>query len=642
MKRSNSFRPFRALLTVLIALLLFISATYAQWFENGTPVCVTAGDQLSPEIACDSRGETVIAWKGGGVVLQRINAFGDLLWDPDGVALCHGNTKQHTLLADQAGGAIVAWSYRRGADYEVYVQRVTRFGNPLFAGSGLDICAASGDKESPSIAPARNGDHIVVWQDARGIDTDIYAQRVSSDGVLLWDDLGLPVCAETGAQEAPLILEDGRGGAIVAWIDARGADRDIFAQRIDGDGIPQWASGGIPLCAAVGNQDGLRIIPDGSGGVIAVWQDARGGDMDIYAQRISADGSILWGAEGVPVCAAAADQSQPTAVPDGKGGVIAAWSDLRDSEADIMAQRIDASGAGLWQTGGVPLCTSPGNQTIPYAAVDGAAGAIVAWQDERGDGPDIHAQRISASGGIAWIENGVAVCNAPGEQLSPRITPDGVGGAIIPWEDVRSGEIDIYAQRITGSGRPAELPVSNYSATLGRDGITVKWTVSSDAELLRFSVWRSEGAGDDYHRIMASIEQRGDSFSFTDEAFIAGITYTYMIEYRSGNRSYILFTTEPVHVPAEKHPQVQSHPNPFNPSTTISFELPARGHVTLDIYDAAGRRIVGLVDAVQDEGLHRIVWDGRDSSGSQVASGIYFSRLTAGGSTVTRKMVLVR
>ena len=642
MKRNNKYLLLRVLPTVLIALLLFISATYAQWFENGTPVCVTAGDQLSPEIASDSRGETVIAWRGGGVVVQRINAFGDLLWDADGVVLCHGNTKQHTLLADQAGGTTVTWSYRRGPSFEVYLQRLTRFGRPLFGGRGLDICTADGDKESPSIAQAGNDEYIVAWQDARGIDTDIYAQKVSSGGVLLWDEAGLPVSAEAGTQEAPVTLADGEGGVIVVWIDSRGAGKDIYAQRIDGDGTPLWTSGGIPLCAAVGDQGGLKIVTDGAGGVIAVWQDGRGADLDIYAQRVSANGSILWSTDGSPVCAVTADQSLPTAVPDGSGGVIAAWSDLRGAGADIMAQRLDATGTELWHAGGIPLCTSPGDQTIPYTAVDGAGGAIVTWQDERGESPDIHAQRISASGGIIWDENGVVVCNAPGEQLSPKIAPDGVGGAFMPWEDIRSGETDIYVQRLTGSGRPAEPPISNYSATLGDDGITVKWTVSSDAELLRYSIWRAEGSSEDYQTIMVSIEQRNNSFSFTDETFRNGIAYTYRIEYRSGNRSYLLFTTKPVHVPPEKHPQVQSHPNPFNPSTTISYELPARSHVRLDIYDAAGRRIARLVDAVHEEGQYRIVWNGRDSNGLQVASGIYFSRLSARGSTVTTKMVLVR
>ena len=76
--------------------------------------------------------------------------------------------------------------------------------------------------------------------------------------------------------------------------------------------------------------------------------------------------------------------------------------------------------------------------------------------------------------------------------------------------------------------------------------------------------------------------------------------------------------------------------------STVLLDIGMEPHVTLAIYDAAGRRIVQLVDAVQEEGLHRITWDGRDSRGAQVASGIYFSRLVADGTTVTGKMVLAR
>jgi hypothetical protein len=642
MNRTIRNRLYRVLTTVLIALLLFLSATYAQWFENGTPVCVDSGYQTAPAIASDSRGEAVIAWQGAGVVIQRVNAFGDLLWDPDGVVVCSGNARDYSLVADPLGGAAVAWSQRRGARYEVLLQRITRFGRLLFGANGLDICTANGDMASPAIEQPECNAYIVAWQDSRGIDADIFAQKVNSAGTIMWDGAGLPVCSVPGDQESPAVVIDGAGGVIAVWIDARGPDKDIYAQRISGDGAPLWTSGGIPLCAAAGNQDGVRIMPDGSGGAVAVWQDGRDGSIDIYAQRIDGDGSPLWEANGVAVCAIAADQIQPSAVADGAGGIIVAWSDYRGGEADIMAQRLDASGSEIWQAGGVALCASTGNQSSPFAVADGEGGAIVSWQDDRGSDSDIHAQRISASGSALWIQDGAVVCNAPGDQLAPKIAPDGAGGAFIPWEDRRSGESDIYIQRINAMGSPIQTPVAEYSAFLDNGGITVKWTISEEGEMLRYSVWRSEGRQGIYKSKLVSTVQKGRSFAFTDDTCIPGLTYTYRIEYRSGNRSYSLFTTEPIHIPAEKRPHVQSHPNPFNPSTTISYELPARGRVNLDIYDAAGRRIVRLVDAVQDEGLHRVVWDGRDSNGSEVASGIYFSRLVTVSETVTQKMVLIR
>lgn len=86
----------------------------------------------------------------------------------------------------------------------------------------------------------------------------------------------------------------------------------------------------------------------------------------------------------------------------------------------------------------------------------------------------------------------------------------------------------------------------------------------------------------------------------------------------------------------------QNYPNPFNPSTTISFYLPESGHVTLDIFDIQGRRVVELVNGVVDAGTMNVDWEGLDSRGNQVASGVYFYRLAAGNAESTKKMVLTR
>jgi beta-glucanase (GH16 family) len=91
---------------------------------------------------------------------------------------------------------------------------------------------------------------------------------------------------------------------------------------------------------------------------------------------------------------------------------------------------------------------------------------------------------------------------------------------------------------------------------------------------------------------------------------------------------------------SELHP---CYPNPFNPVTTISFDLRERVPVTLSIYDVTGRRVKTLMDAeAVDAGRHEQVWDGRDESGKIVATGVYFYRLDAGGYSKTRKMVMTK
>ncbi|MCP4545158.1 MAG: hypothetical protein GY835_01680 [bacterium] len=83
-------------------------------------------------------------------------------------------------------------------------------------------------------------------------------------------------------------------------------------------------------------------------------------------------------------------------------------------------------------------------------------------------------------------------------------------------------------------------------------------------------------------------------------------------------------------------------PNPFNPKTTIQFDLPATGMVKLMVFDVTGRRVRTLLDGKAVMGHHEIVWDGRDATGHQVASGLYFTRLIMSESTLTRKMMLLK
>ena len=95
-------------------------------------------------------------------------------------------------------------------------------------------------------------------------------------------------------------------------------------------------------------------------------------------------------------------------------------------------------------------------------------------------------------------------------------------------------------------------------------------------------------------------------------------------------------------VPAPATVLDQNYPNPFNPATTIRYYLPRPGPVTLDVYDVSGKRIVRLIRTYQFEGNHSVGWNGLDGRGAPVSSGAYLSVLTAGGGTISRKMILIR
>jgi hypothetical protein len=87
----------------------------------------------------------------------------------------------------------------------------------------------------------------------------------------------------------------------------------------------------------------------------------------------------------------------------------------------------------------------------------------------------------------------------------------------------------------------------------------------------------------------------------------------------------------------------QNYPNPFNPSTTITFEIRDRAHVTIRVYNVAGQLVRTLVDDVRAPGVtHTVEWDGRNTHGQSVATGMYFYRIATRGFSSTRKMVLLK
>ncbi|MDP2173861.1 MAG: T9SS type A sorting domain-containing protein [Candidatus Cloacimonadaceae bacterium] len=86
----------------------------------------------------------------------------------------------------------------------------------------------------------------------------------------------------------------------------------------------------------------------------------------------------------------------------------------------------------------------------------------------------------------------------------------------------------------------------------------------------------------------------------------------------------------------------QNYPNPFNPETTISFDMPKTGNANLSIYNVKGQLVKNLVNGSLGFGKHSLVWNGTDSLGRNVPSGLYFYRLSANGNTETKKMMLMK
>jgi hypothetical protein len=431
-----------------------------EWGTNGEAVaCSETGDRSQPQLVSHGDGGAIITWQDDGdddgyydIYAQRVNADGEMQWTENGVVVCSasGHQTEPRIASDGAGGAIITWRDARSGG-SIYAQRISSNGIVQWTANGVAICTASGDQTALQIISDGSGGAIITWEDCRdcgGFNKDIYAQRINAGGTVQWTTNGVAVCTYSGDQIQPVLVTDGSGGTIIAWEDhRRGWYHDIYAQRVGAGGSVMWQSDGNPICEQNKPQENPRITSDYAGGAIITWVDNRRGmGWDIYAQRVRGNGTVGWTEDGVLIRNTDVCAQDLQIASSGTWGAIIAWS-----RSGIYAQKVSSNGYLQWDTNGMPICTCVGAKGDLQLAVNGAVETFLAWYDDR-TGDDIYAQHIDANGNPQWREDGFPVCKAPDEQRKPQIVLDVTGGAVIAWQDDRSGNGDncIYAQRMKG------------------------------------------------------------------------------------------------------------------------------------------------------------------------------------------------
>ncbi len=295
-----------------------------------------------------------------------------------------------------------------------------------------------------------------------------------------------------------------------------------------------------------------------------------------------------------------------------------------------------------WAEDGIPACSITDIQEHALIVSNGMMGAIIAWDDDR-DYQDIYAQRVDSLGNLMWDQDGVPVCDYAGYQSDPMICSDGAAGAFIAWEDNRGADTDIYVNSVNYAGNEKVVTLlASSSAFAGEGRITVQWTVSNSSGQAAFSIWRQADGGGFVLVLDSRIERSGSSFSFIDDSCEPSRSYRYRVDVTEEGKTRTLFVTENLTLPAPGFALGQNNPNPFNPSTTIWFELAEASQVTLTVYNVKGEEVRVLADELMGAGRKSAQWDGRTDAGKHVASGVYFYRLEAGKFSGTRKMVLAR
>ena len=412
---------------------------------------------------------------------QKVDGAGNMVWgEPVLIDGKPDRQEDPVITRTNDNNYVIAWiDFSADLDGDVYAQKIDGEGNLLWQEGGVPVCTLAGMQIALNMEPDNEGGVYIIWVDSRNPSKDLFGQRLSANGSPLWIINGIPIATGLGDEMQNTMLPDGEGGMIIAYTHSYAGNDDLYAKRFNANGTMVWQNT-LVISEAEGSQSDIRMAALNDGNFVFTWADKRSADTDIYAQKINLAGDLLWGSYLIVYSdqnGLARPQVNPRIVKTSDNGVIIVWEDFRldTQNPDLFAQKISASGIKQWSEQGIALCTAEFAQVGPRLASDNNGGCFVVWDDLRnGNAPnvDIYAQHLSASGNALWEANGKAICIAPNEQSGSLIKVSN-NIVFINWMDIRNGSVGIYYQALTYEG----------TVLLAVNGAEVFWGLSGDAPL---------------------------------------------------------------------------------------------------------------------------------------------------------------
>lgn len=540
-----------------------------------------------------------------------------------------------------------------------------------------EICNSSGNQTKPLAVTDGSGGFMVTWADSRkesNFAGDIYMQHIDRYGYITLTPNGLPLCIDTLQQSDPRMVRTSDGGYIIAWIDSRVNNTDgtdIYAQKIDINGNPQWAVNGIQISDPITKVNGaiaeFNIMPDKRGGAFVTWTRSYYGYLQLRIQRIDKNGALLWDSTGVKLTDGAVDTRAPRMIADpANQGVVIVYRHSGPGTYPIYAQRIDTSGKTLWPLQGLPVATQGsqrGGFPVPSNLYNGSI-AAVAWINESSK---IYIQLIDTAGTKLWGDDGLAVNSHSGLHQRVKIASDGNNGTdlnfYLIWSDGRRAGInsDVYGQRINVKG---EVSWSTNGILISNDNTYMVEPDIAVSGSLVYAAWVATGA--EGNGIYVQKINPDSSFSWKPNGIKISSKNSPPSIYLTGTAqddegAVVLFEAtgapansgQNIYMKRVKHDGTlgspsgvdqfktnsnselyQNSPNPFFNSTEISFNLSSPGEVTLKIFDLFGREVHQLLNQYMKQGYYSVNFN---SAG--LPSGNYYYQLRTDKYVITKSMI---
>jgi hypothetical protein len=320
--------------------------------------------------------------------------------------------------------------------------------------------SAEGNQTNPKAACASGVNYLVVWEDCRGVDYDIYGARIDVFGRLA-DSAGIPIATGIGQQDQPAVAFDGVN-YLVVWRE----NTNLYGVRVSTGGVILDSSP-FTVSSAVYEQSNPNI-GFGDTTYMVVWQDNRNaGVNDIYGARIKTDGTVL-DPDGIAISTAAGSQTYPS-VAFGDTNFVVVWGDDRNgvSNYDVYGARINQNGTVVEPLGFQIAHDESFNEQRPSIAYNSYLSSnfyLVVWEDYRGPSVDIYGTRVFHDGTVIDDPVNIAISTADNTQEIPVVCSRGVDFFVV-WKDHRGGLYSqtVYGSRVSYNGTvtdPSGIPIS--------------------------------------------------------------------------------------------------------------------------------------------------------------------------------------
>ncbi len=580
-------------------------------------------------MAVNSSGHLAVAWAsvdGIDKILLREFSAGVI---PDDTVItvsnfATGSKWETAIVFDNADNLYCTWSDNRRGNWDILLKQYDSDTSPL---SEDDIIvnddAEGAHSTQPSIGLMTNIGHLygTVYSDTRNDAGDIYFRYTLTNGQLYGDEAKVNSDAIPARQKDPYLrrhLEFGNESATAVWVDER-AINGIVGQRI----FMRWFRDPADfIYKEMIISDTFSLSPKSSpkfasteyGSEAVTWIDYGSGDGHIFSRIKNGHDNMRQWSEIMQI-------SQTGVETD---------NDFINLTSFFNGIPNDERFTFIWLSRGIE-----NGPSVIFAQLD-LTNTVVNRFRFTSDQSDIDIKEISVAESLSgdmyllWSGQGngisyiyLTVFNKAGNIIHPTIEiTGGIGGVkdcidiavdyhgvvIATWVDDRNGRDEVFYQLFYpdmtpyGTNTPASSTEQRYmkSPTVAMDG---------------------------QNAVIAWVDPRANGFN------------VYMTQIDLGTTD--IDGTDPNNLPTG-YKLEQNYPNPFNPTTSIQFVLPTRSFVKLEVFNLLGQKIAKITDGQFEAGTHTVNWDGTDSSGGQVASGIYFYRIEANGFEQTRKMILLK